>query len=118
MPYMHWRSVREQQLELRIRFNPAAGRLDDHRDDHPRRSLDEAGNRYHTYASLAQRNDDQVVTRYLRQKPYEKNESQLKLIVVDQLWMWILDEGNRHLIEANEQGQFSYQILKIIQTRS
>lgn len=70
---------------------------------HPRRSLDEASFRHHDYESLIRRNNDQVVTRFLEKEKRKglhmsKNEQQsdnLTLMMVDQLWLWILDKGRQ-----------------------
>ena len=123
MPYTHWANLNTQNEQLRERFqNTVKGRQF---DTHPRRSLDEAAHRYHSYASLKDRNDDQVVTKYLKRekerieqhkkkvkgvKPQEKpahttisaskelkaghQKHELTLMVVDQLWLWILDQGS------------------------
>ncbi|KAF1972423.1 hypothetical protein BU23DRAFT_644460 [Bimuria novae-zelandiae CBS 107.79] len=67
---------------------------------HPRRSLrslDEAADRFFTYSTLAERNKDQVVTRFLRNlRKYGQHTKwpveEDALMVVDQLWLWVLDE--------------------------
>ena len=68
---------------------------------HPRRSLDEASFRHHDYENLMKRNNDQVVTRFLEKEERkglhisnnEQLSNDLTLMMVDQLWLWILDEG-------------------------
>jgi hypothetical protein len=70
---------------------------------HPRRSLDEASFRHHDYENLMKRNNDQVVTRFLEKEErkglHTSNNEQLSndltLMMVDQLWLWVLDEGTQ-----------------------
>lgn len=107
MPYLHWGYIDAQEQELEDRFRESIkGQAF---DNQPRRSLDEAVYRYQTYAELAMRNGDQVVTRFLRkmqhkaeggQKHEKKHrarsgepQDKVTLMVIDQLWLWILDKG-------------------------
>lgn len=110
MPYLHWARLHDHNRGTKER----------HRDwvknckkpsVHPRRSLDEAALQHLSYNSLMERNCDQVVTRFLqdtkqgrkgqrssngrgaedREKVKYKDEP--TIMVVDQLWLWILDDG-------------------------
>ena len=61
---------------------------------HPRRSLDEAGYGYLSAQNLERRNKDQVLTRFQKnQKEKTVISAPDLLVVVDQLWLWILDHG-------------------------
>lgn len=102
MPYLHWAYVKDARQELVSRQHGATSGTA--LTEHPRRSLDEAAHRNHTYASLFERNYDQVVTRgLLREKRIQPKtdsmpasqspDADLALIMVDQLWLWILDQG-------------------------
>jgi len=102
MPYLHYDYVdrHTEELEARQKNPPDWAH-------HPRRSLDEAADRFFTYSSLTERNGDQVVTRFLRnlrknglgsRRPEEEKPT---LMVVDQLWLWILDTGMRIASHSN-----------------
>ncbi|KAF2469605.1 uncharacterized protein BDR25DRAFT_343603 [Lindgomyces ingoldianus] len=103
MPYLHWDKLSRHKQELKGRKERLEKRNNQHQKHkdltqyrnetlHPRRSLDEAGYNYHTYESLERRNDDQVVTRFLRKYANVEDSDRLTLMVVDQLWLWILDD--------------------------
>lgn len=77
MPYLHWDYLENHK----------------HRDHqrktiHDRRSLDEAGYSYHSKKALEKRNNDQVVTKYFASA---KTNGETLMVVVDQLWLWILE---------------------------
>lgn len=58
---------------------------------HIRRTLDQYY--YHTMKDTTERDEDQVVYRYAKKMWPEENESVHNILMVDQLWLWILDGG-------------------------
>lgn len=56
---------------------------------HIRRTLDQF---YYHAISTEERDQDQVVYRYTRDKKQGDKKQEVKLFMVDQLWMWILDK--------------------------
>ncbi len=61
---------------------------------HERRSLDTAGYSYHSPENLKRRNRDQVVAKHLAPaKKKNRGSGETLMVVVDQLWVWILDTG-------------------------
>ena len=54
---------------------------------HPRRTLDQF---YYNPLDTQQRDDDQVVYRYTR------SISEPKMMMVDQLWLWLLNDGSEY----------------------
>ena len=73
MPYVHWEYVAEDR-------NPATQDSD---TVHHRRTLDEAGYPYASIEDLRKRDFDQVMTRH--------SDNDVRMMV-DQLWIWVLDE--------------------------
>lgn len=61
---------------------------------HIRRTLDQYY--YHTMKDTSLRDEDQVVYRYAKKMWPDEKETNLNILMVDQLWMWILD-GGKHL---------------------
>ena len=58
---------------------------------HVRRTLDQYY--YHTMKDTSFRDEDQVVFRYAKKMWPEKDESEHNILMVDQLWLWVLDGG-------------------------
>lgn len=58
---------------------------------HIRRTLDQYY--YHTMKDTTERDEDQVVYRYAKKMWPEEHESVHNILMVDQLWLWILDGG-------------------------
>lgn len=58
---------------------------------HIRRTLDQYY--YHTMKDTTERDKDQVVYRYAKKMWPEEHESVHNILMVDQLWLWILDGG-------------------------
>jgi hypothetical protein len=95
MPYLHWNFVNKQnestrqwtERKLNKRVEPS-----DIPEDHPRRSLDEAHVRTQTLEDLELLNADQVVIRYWHDA-VQTSSFQATMMVVDQLWLWVLDDG-------------------------
>lgn len=58
---------------------------------HIRRTLDQYY--YHTMKDTTERDEDQVVYRYAKKMWPDENESVHNILMVDQLWLWILDGG-------------------------
>lgn len=56
---------------------------------HIRRTLDQYY--YHTMKDTTERDEDQVVYRYAKKMWPEEHESVHNILMVDQLWLWILD---------------------------
>lgn len=61
---------------------------------HIRRTLDQYY--YHTMKDTSLRDEDQVVYRYAKKMWPKEKETNLNILMVDQLWMWILD-GGKHI---------------------
>ena len=88
MPYLHWdydESVNQDPIFYDSERIPSATCL------HPRRTLDAAGYPCLPTDSLKKRNSDQVLARYQRSLNKVRLE-QPKVMMVDQLWLWVLDE--------------------------
>lgn len=62
---------------------------------HFRRTLDQYY--YYNLLTTETRDTDQVVSRYFK-KVWPEEENEHLLLMVDQLWLWILDEGLRPLL--------------------
>ncbi|MCJ1426325.1 hypothetical protein MMC29_004228 [Sticta canariensis] len=58
---------------------------------HIRRTLDQYY--YHTMKDTTERDEDQVVYRYAKKMWPDDHESVHNILMVDQLWLWILDGG-------------------------
>src|SRR5271156_904020 len=56
-----------------------------------RRSLDQSY--YSTIGDTTERDEEQVVDRYARTQLGEEDEAKRPLLMVDQLWLWVLDES-------------------------
>ncbi|KAH8708383.1 cora-like Mg2+ transporter protein-domain-containing protein [Phaeosphaeriaceae sp. PMI808] len=108
MPYLHWAERHEHGRTTTVRHRNWV-RKREQPSVHPRRSLDEAALHQLTYSSLMERNEDQVVSRYQQAKQEMEEErrsndrgawhhGKLKytndttIMVVDQLWLWLLDD--------------------------
>jgi hypothetical protein len=83
MPYLHWANLETHKSSRGENLAPTLR--------HPRRSLDQATDRCYTIKNLEKRDGDQVVTRCLKNRNVPVPE--WTLMVIDQLWLWILDEG-------------------------
>jgi hypothetical protein len=59
---------------------------------HFRRTLDQY--KYYALPTTEYRDDDQVVSRYFK-KTWPENDNENLVLMVDQLWLWILDKGLR-----------------------
>lgn len=55
---------------------------------------------YQTLDSIDRRNQDQVVERYTRKKNWPDHEP--RVLVVDQLWLWILGEGTLIVLTSSK----------------
>ena len=88
MPYLHWdydENVNQDPSFYDSECIPSTTCL------HPRRTLDAAGYPFLPTDSLKKRNSDQVLARYQRSLNKVRLE-QPKVMIVDQLWFWNLDE--------------------------
>ncbi|KAJ8114524.1 hypothetical protein OPT61_g3611 [Boeremia exigua] len=90
MPYLHWDRLSDHIERTKTETTST---IDARSRVHPRRSLDEASNRYHRREDMLKRNNDQVVTRFLKNK---ESQPEPTLMMVDQLWLWMLDPGESH----------------------
>jgi hypothetical protein len=61
---------------------------------HESRTLDQF---YYQSADVTDRNADQVVTKALLDKEAIKSAESLPILTVDQLWLWVIDEGGSSL---------------------
>lgn len=86
MPYLHWDYLDAFKTARAKHTNPCV---------HPRRSLDETYN-FLSQTQLDARNESQVVNRAYQLAKSPKTAAPTgpaPLMVVDQLWLWIVDES-------------------------
>lgn len=69
---------------------------------HIRRTLDQYY--YHTMKDTSARDEDQVVYRYAKKMWPEVKESDLNILMVDQLWLWILGGGKHYKVILKRYG--------------
>lgn len=103
MPYIAFGSCHQKPTEAKMCIDPPASRksyndlMEVYKDKviHGTRSLDQFY--YHSLVDMPLRDRSQVVTRsFLKIKngdSVDKSEVTWPYLVVDQLWLWIIDEG-------------------------
>ena len=113
MPYIHWErvgtlseitNVLKKTPEQRRRDSPTDSNmlllsryLDRHHDPdrrnplHTRRTLDQYT--YYNLKDTTERDGDQLFTRFLRREYPDTGEDNLRVLMVDQLWLWQLNYG-------------------------
>jgi hypothetical protein len=105
MPYVHWESGQgyesmrravdgptvELQRDICTAFEvtqSSVSRLD---PQHVRRTLDQSY--YATLRDTSERDEDQVVQRYARDKSQTVGNA-CPMLMVDQCWLWVIGDGN------------------------